>query len=223
MPNQTSGFTLIELMIVTAIVGILAGVAVPNLIASRAVTNERAVLATLRSVATAQTLCRSQNAVDIDRDGQGEALGLGEMAGTQPLRSGTGVLAPACLAPSVGTLDSAGYGRSKGYLIALYLPDAAGNGVLAVPSNAASIDPDQAEVSWSCVAWPLTRGRTGNASYFLNQTGEILVAKAALYDGTISVPPPGAGLVGVPATAIVGGALAANTTGADGNVWNTPQ
>ena len=68
-------------------------------------------------------------------------------------------------------------------------------------------------------AWPLTLGRTGTATYFVNQTGEILVAKSATYDGTTSVPPPGAALTGVAPATIVGGQIAAGTTGADGNLW----
>lgn len=221
MDNSEAGFTLIELMIVTAIVGVIAGVAVPNLVSSRAIANERAVVATLRTIATAQAQCTSQQAVDRDHDGCGEALGLGEMAGTTALRGGAVRLVPPGLAQSLGTLDATGFATAKGYLLALYLPDAAGLGTLATSSNDAQIDADQAEIAWTCLAWPLTRGRTGTATYFLNQSGEILVAKGANYGGRDSVPPAGAALVGVPAEAVVGGTLAADTTGADGNQWRT--
>jgi prepilin-type N-terminal cleavage/methylation domain-containing protein len=221
MNNQASGFTLIELMIVTAVIGIIAGVAVPNLVSSRAVANERAIIATMRTVATAQSVARTRMALDTDGDGQSEGLGLAELAGTLPLRSGAPALNPPCLPQSLGTLDPTGYGRHKGYLIAIYLPDAAGAGLLASPANNASIDADLAENTWTCVAWPLTRGTTGNSCYFVNQTGEILVAKNATYSGTLSAPPAGAALTGVAAGMIVGGALASGMTGADGNAWNS--
>lgn len=219
MVSTESGFTLIELMIVTAIVSIVAGVAVPNLVSSRAVANERAVVATLRTISTAQTQCQARAVLDADHDGRGEALGLAELAGMVPLRDGSAALTPTALAASLGTLDPAGYAGSKGYMIALYLPDAVGDGVLGSPANAAAIDADQAEIGWACVAWPRSRGRSGSSTFYINQTGEILVAKDAAYNGTVSVPLPGAAMTGVPATTIVGGQLAADTVGADGNTW----
>jgi prepilin-type N-terminal cleavage/methylation domain-containing protein len=222
-PRSASGFTLVELMIVTSIVGVLAGIAVPNLLSSRSVANERAVLAAMRTIASAQVQCQTRAVVDTDRDGQGEALGLAEMAGLRTLRGGAPALVPPTVPASIGSLDVAGHAAARGYYMALYLPDATGTGLAAIAANDASIDADQAELAWTCVAWPITRGRTGIAAFFVNQTGEILVAKDASYDGTLAMPPAGAALAGVPAATITGGTLAVNTVGADGNVWRTVQ
>lgn len=219
--QSQSGFTLIELMIVTAIVSVVAGVAVPNLLSSRAVANERAVVASLRTIATAQTQCQTRAISDRDGDGQGEAIGLDQMAGLRPLADGTTTITPPVLPPSLGTTNVAGIAQSRGYLMVLYLPDAAGAAVVANATNEGSVAADQAEIAWSCLAWPLTRGRTGIATYFVNQAGEILVAKNATYAGTTSVPPGGAALTGVGPGELVGGTLAVGVLGADGNVWQT--
>ena len=46
------GFTLIEMLIVTAVFGVLATVTVPNLLSSRVAANESTVVATLRAISS---------------------------------------------------------------------------------------------------------------------------------------------------------------------------
>ncbi len=64
--QKTKGFTLIELMIVIAIIAIIAAIAIPNLIEARKHGNEAAAIGALKTVSTSQTLFREG-----DKDGNG--------------------------------------------------------------------------------------------------------------------------------------------------------
>jgi len=66
------GFTLIELMIVVAIIAIIAAIAIPNLLRSRLTANESAAIASLSTLRSGQSTFQSGSLRDADSDGMGE-------------------------------------------------------------------------------------------------------------------------------------------------------
>ena len=77
MKLRIRGFTLIELMIVIAIIAIIAAIAIPNLIEARKNGNETAAIGALKTIGTAQSLFRE---ADKEADGNLDYGSLAELS-----------------------------------------------------------------------------------------------------------------------------------------------
>jgi prepilin-type N-terminal cleavage/methylation domain-containing protein len=140
MGRNPKGFSLIELLIVVAIILIIAAIAIPNLLRSRIAANQASAIGSMRIINTAEVTFSSAY-------GQGFTSTLAQLG---PPASGPVSTAAAGLIDSV--LAS---GTKSGYSFtyAPFLPDAAGryNG-------------------YTLNGGPVTPGQTGTAYYFTDQT-----------------------------------------------------
>lgn len=230
--QKKAGFTLIELMIVVAIIAIIASIAIPKLLSARLAANESAAIATLRSISSAQAQIQSSAAIDCDSDGGGEYAFMAEMAGTIPMRindgagaatlgAATDTLAPSVLSSSFGTVAANGVVTRSGYNYMVYLPDAAAApaGITENPAGGGATGPNNCEILWCAYAWPTQFGQSGNRAFFINQEGDLLQTNnrtvATQYSGltipAFSAAYTGAGTMNLP--------IASGAVGVDTNTW----
>jgi prepilin-type N-terminal cleavage/methylation domain-containing protein len=142
--RKQKGFSLIELLIVVAIILIIAAIAIPNLLRSRIAANEASAVGSVRTINTAQVTYASAFP-DI-----GFASALSNLAGSSCTPGTASSSSAACLIDNV-----LGNGTKSGYTFAV-------GGTSGTPV-----------VTYTVNANPVTIGSTGQRGFYSDQSGVI--------------------------------------------------
>jgi prepilin-type N-terminal cleavage/methylation domain-containing protein len=160
MRKSSRGFSLIELLIVVAIILIIAAIAIPNLLRSRIAANQASAVGSLRTLNTAEvTYATTYNT--------GYSSTLGDLG---PATAGPNVPN----ATAAGLVDEvlSGNGGSGGGTGGSSAMVSAKSGYTFTYSPAAA-DPTGKINSYSFTATPISVGTTGTNFYYTDQSGVI--------------------------------------------------
>ncbi len=155
MRLNRKGFTLVEIMIVVAIIALLAAIAIPNLLRARLNANQTAAASTVRAINTAAQSFNGANPA------RGYPASLAELTGTAT----TAPPGPPYIDPTVDTATT--LGSRQGYNFT-YVMDTTGGGVVGTPG-----------LRFHVYARPAVHGTTGLNEYYCDESGAVYYCSAA--------------------------------------------
>jgi prepilin-type N-terminal cleavage/methylation domain-containing protein len=166
--RKFQGFTLIELMLVVAIIALLAGLTIPNMLRSRMAANEAAAVAACRQYVTAQA---QYLRTDWDNDGTREyaqnTAGPRGLYTNNPALPGDAALVDMSFSRAVGNPGAAI--PKSGYVFSILTSQGSN-----APNGASSyLVNGHLTVGYALSAIPLSWDVTGRNTFQVNQTGTV--------------------------------------------------
>ena len=141
--RKEAGFTLVEIMIVVAIIGLLVAIAIPNLLRARVSANEAAAKASMRTIITGLENFRA------DQNPPSYPVSLATLGGTTP----------PYLDPQLAA------GNKQGYNFTYFTATSV---TVSILGTNYTVYP-----AYSLGASPVTAGQSGNATFYANSTGVV--------------------------------------------------
>lgn len=170
--RRTGGFTLVELLIVLAIIGLAAAIAVPGLLGARRQANEASAMVSLRVIAGAQEVY-AETCAGGDYATRLTQLAVGPESGGTPF-----------LSPDLGEADTV---VKSGYRIGLLR---ASDGSPGQADACNGVPASDLTTSYFATAEPVVAGGTGDSYFWLGVDAVVFTDASPILATAGRTPPP---------------------------------